>query len=118
MKKFSLSFWVVVAFGTSGCFGWGDYMKFSPGPSSREIWFKQGISETQFKADRDVCRGQVDALPPPVAGDYSYADKAHHMIENCMLEKGYTFKDAIPANGGKRYCKTYHGGPACKSIGQ
>lgn len=112
---------IVLLSGVSGCFGWGDYMKFPPGPTSREIWFKQGKSEAQKSGDIRECENSIEkSLGPVVSGDYSYADKASHIVEYCMLAKGYTFLDAMPANGGVRYCsKTYNSsGPACKSIGR
>ena len=118
MKNILFIFFIVLLSGVSGCLGWGDYMKFPPGPTAREIWFKEGASQIRFKEDMSECEDRERSLPPPVVGDYSYAAKARHTIESCMLEKGYTFKDALPEYGGKRYCTTYHGGPACKSIGR
>jgi hypothetical protein len=120
MKKVFFSFGVFVALGTSGCFGWGDYMKFPPASSSPEIWFKKGISEMKKDEDIDECKANREkSLGPVVPGDYSYADKARHIVEYCMLAKGYTFTDAI-VPGGVSYCsRTYYGsGPACKSIGR
>ncbi len=120
MKKFFFSFWVFVALGTSGCIGWGDYMKFPPASSSPEIWFKEGVSEIKKSEDRRECKDSIEkSLPPVVPGDYSYADKARHIVEYCMLAKGYTFTDVI-VPGGVSYCsRTYYGsGPACKSIGR
>jgi hypothetical protein len=120
MKRVCFVFWFVLLSGTSGCFGWGDYMKFPPASSSPEIWFKKGVSETEKSVDRRECKDSVESsLPPLVAGDYSYADKARHIVEYCMLAKGYMFTDVI-VPGGVSYCsRTYYGsGPACKSIGR
>jgi hypothetical protein len=117
MKNFLLTFWVAISLGISGCIGWGDYMKFPPSPSSREIWLKEGKSEMEFAKDIGECRAIGEALHPPVK-DYSHIDKFRHAIEHCMLGKGYTFRDAIPSEGGKRYCSSHSGGPACKSIGR
>lgn len=117
MKIFFLIFWFVVACGISGCFGWGDYMKFPPSPSSREICLKEGDSEIEFAKDIGECRAMGEALHHPVK-DNSHITKFRHAIENCMLEKGYPFRDAIPSTGGKRYCTSHSGGPACKSIGR
>ncbi len=54
-----------------------------------------------------------------VSGDYGYAAKARHIVEYCMLAKGYAFNDVV-LPGRVSYCsKTYYGsGPACKSIGR
>ena len=121
MKNFLLTFWVVIGFGISGCIGWVDYMKFPPASSSPEIWFKQSVLEMKKGEDIRECKASIEkSLGPVVPGDFSYADKASHIVEYCMLAKGYTFIDAEPANGGVRYCsKTYNGsGPACNSIGR
>lgn len=120
MKPLFISILGVVVLGTSGCLGLGDYMKFPPASSSPEIWFKEGISEVEKSEDRRDCRDSIEkSLPPIVSGDYSYAGKARHVVEYCMLAKGYKFKDAI-VPGGVSYCsRTYYGsGPACKSIGR
>jgi hypothetical protein len=121
MKRVIFAFGLLLIGGISGCIGWGDYMKFPPASSSPEIWFKQSISEMKKGEDIRECKASIEkSLGPVVPGDYSYADKASHIVEYCMLAKGYTFLDAEPANGGVRYCsKTYNGsGPACKSIGR
>jgi hypothetical protein len=121
MKRITFTFGVFVIVGISGCIGWGDYMKFPPASTSSYIWFKQGISETRKNEDISDCKSSIEKiLTPVVPGDYSYATKARHIVEYCMLSKGYTFTDALPPNGGVSYCsKTYNGsGPACKSIGK
>lgn len=110
---------IVLLSGVSGCFGWGDYMKFPPGPAAREIWFKEGISEMKKAEDSYECEKSIEkSLPPVVPGDYSYAAKARHIVEYCMLAKGYTFTDVV-LPGRVSYCsRTYGSGPACKSIGR
>lgn len=121
MKRIIFTFGLLLIGGISGCIGWGDYMKFPPASSSPEIWFKEGVSENKKSEDRRDCKASIEkSLGPVVPGDYSYADKASHIVEYCMLAKGYTFIDALPANGGVSYCsKTYNAsGPACKSIGR
>ena len=117
MKKTTFGFGLFLISGLCGCVGWGDYMKFPPSPSSREIWLKEGKSEMEFAKDIGECRAIGEALHPPVK-DYSHIDKFRHAIEHCMIEKGYTFRDALPSFGGKRYCTSHSGGPACKSIGR
>lgn len=121
MKRVIVTFGLLLISGISGCFGLGDYMKFPPASGSPEIWFKQSVSEMKKGEDIRECKASIEkSLGPVVPGDYSYADKASHIVEYCMLTKGYTFIDALPANGGVRYCsKTYNGsGPACESIGR
>ena len=121
MKKTTLGFGLFLISGLSGCIGWGDYMKFPPASSSPEIWFKQSVLEMKKGEDIRECKASIEkSLGPVVPGDYSYADKANHIVEYCMLAKGYTFIDAEPANGGVRYCsKAYNSsGPACKSTGR
>lgn len=92
-------------------------MKFPPSPSSREIWLKESKSEMEFAKDIGECKAMGEDRHPP-AKDNSHITKMRHTIENCMLEKGYTFRDAMPSTGGKRYCASHSGGPACKSIGR
>lgn len=120
MKKIALTFGLLLIGGISGCIGWGDYMKFPPASSSPEIWFKKGVSQNKKSEDCRDCKASIEkSLGPVVPGDYSYADKARHIVEYCMLAKGYTFTDAI-VPGGVSYCsRTYYGsGPACRSIGR
>ncbi len=121
MKGVIVTFGLLLICGISGCIGWGDYMRFPPASTSPYIWFRHGISEVQKDKDIKECKNTIEkSLPPVVPGDYSYADKARHIVEYCILAKGYTFTDALPPNGGVSYCSnTYNGsGPACKSIGR
>lgn len=120
MKRIIFTFGLFLVGCISGCIGWGDYMKFPPASSSPEIWFKEGVSENKKSEDRRECKASIEkSLGSVVPGDYSYADKARHIVEYCMLAKGYTFTDAI-VPGGVSYCsRTYYGsGPACRSIGR
>lgn len=95
----------------SSCYGWDEYMKFTP--NSQVLWSKEGISKDQKDADIQSCeifrREHTTTDTKPVT----------YFKEICMLEKGYTFTNARPPDT-LDYCRKdkFGGGPACKSIGQ
>jgi hypothetical protein len=115
MKKLITACWIVMVSGISGCFGWGDYMKFPP--NSSELWNKTGIAETQKIMDIEACARMARDLPTPIVQDYG--KQARDVKETCMLEKGYTFTNARPPST-LYHCRAdwYCGGPACISIGR
>ena len=88
MKGVLVTFGLLLICGISGCIGWGDYMRFPPASTSPYIWFRHGISEVQKDEDIKECKNTIEkSLPPVVPGDYSYADKARHIVEYCMLPR-------------------------------